>query len=131
MGYPGQGLTINEVVREAHQTAISKGFYTHLDGRDILPGSVGEMALHNPSGYRHLSGLGVVGQLLLIHSEVTEAMESDRRNEGDDRIAEELADIVIRVADLAGYMNLDLDKAIEDKMAANKVRPHRHGDKKY
>ena len=131
MGYPGQGVTINEVIREAHQTAIVKGFYVHLAGDDIASGNVGEWALRRPDAYRHLSGTGILGQLILIHSEVTEAMESDRRNEGDDRIAEELADIVIRVADLAGYMNLDLDKAIEDKIAANKLRPHRHGDKKY
>lgn len=42
-------------------------------------------------------------------------------------LAEELSDILIRVLDLAGELGLDMDKAVADKMAANKERPYRHG----
>lgn len=41
----------------------------------------------------------------------------------------ELADIVIRVADLCGLYGIDLDKALEAKMAYNKTRSYRHGGK--
>lgn len=40
---------------------------------------------------------------------------------------EELADTVIRIMDLATACGLDLEAAIEKKMAKNEGRPHMHG----
>lgn len=67
--------------------------------------------------------------LALIHSEVSEALEAFR---ADDRanFEEELADVVIRVLDLAGGLQIDLDAAIAAKLAKNKTRGHRHGGKR-
>jgi NTP pyrophosphatase (non-canonical NTP hydrolase) len=45
-------------------------------------------------------------------------------------IPSELADIVIRVADICGYYGIDLQAAIDEKMEYNKSRPHKHGGKK-
>jgi NTP pyrophosphatase (non-canonical NTP hydrolase) len=67
----------------------------------------------------------------LIHGEVSEAMEADRRGEGWDRVTEELADVCIRIFDLCGSMNLNLEKAIVEKMEYNKTRPYKHGGKSY
>jgi hypothetical protein len=39
----------------------------------------------------------------------------------------ELADALIRIADLAGAVNIDLQKMVEIKMAYNASRPHKHG----
>jgi NTP pyrophosphatase (non-canonical NTP hydrolase) len=39
----------------------------------------------------------------------------------------ELADIVIRVGDLAGQLGIDLDWAVRQKMAYNETRPYKHG----
>jgi NTP pyrophosphatase (non-canonical NTP hydrolase) len=39
----------------------------------------------------------------------------------------ELADIVIRVAQLSHVMGIDLGQAIEDKLAHSAIRSHRHG----
>lgn len=41
----------------------------------------------------------------------------------------ELADVVIRVMDLCGYLGIDLGAVIELKMAYNATRPHLHGRK--
>ena len=41
----------------------------------------------------------------------------------------ELADIVIRVGDLAGALGIDLDAAVQRKHAYNLTRPHRHNRK--
>jgi NTP pyrophosphatase (non-canonical NTP hydrolase) len=41
----------------------------------------------------------------------------------------ELADIVIRVMDLAERHGIDLQKDIEEKMLFNETRPYRHGGK--
>jgi hypothetical protein len=89
-------------------------------------------------------------KLCLIHSETSEALEDYRNlpassHEGsllaihvvriDEKgapvgFAIEIADIVIRVLDLAGALGIDLQKAVETKMSYNATRPHRHGGKR-
>lgn len=76
-------------------------------------------------------------RLCLIHSEVSEALESVRKNEdliwfdGDkpEGIGIELADVVIRVGDLCEILGIDLEKCIEIKSTYNTGRPFRHGGK--
>lgn len=70
-----------------------------------------------------------VGELLmLITSELAEAMEGHRKNLMDDKLPHrkmfevELADAVIRIFDIAGGMKLDLAGAFEEKMAYNATR---------
>lgn len=41
----------------------------------------------------------------------------------------ELADILIRIADTCGARGINLTEALRLKMAYNKTRPTRHGDK--
>jgi len=74
------------------------------------------------------------GELLcLIHSEISEAMEGERKNLMDDklphrRMAEvELADAMIRIFDYAGAFGYDLAGAYTEKMAFNASRiDHTH-----
>lgn len=75
------------------------------------------------------AGALVAQKLCLIHSEISEAMEGHRKGLMDDKLPHrtmlevELADAVIRIADLAGALDLDLGGAIAEKMAFNAVRP--------
>lgn len=39
----------------------------------------------------------------------------------------ELADAVIRIADLCGHMGIDLDDIVRRKMDYNDKRPYKHG----
>jgi len=63
--------------------------------------------------------------LMLIVSELAEAMEGDRKGLMDDHlphrtmISAELADAVIRIADLAGSLNIPLGDIIEEKVSYN------------
>lgn len=81
-------------------------------------------------------------KLALIHSEVSEALEEYRNgqmelyfpskyddNPKPEGFGVELADAVIRIYDLCGYLGIDLDSLVELKHEYNKSRPYRHGGK--
>jgi len=74
------------------------------------------------------------GELLcLIHSELSEAMEGERKSLMDDhiphrRMAEvELVDALIRIFDYAAAFGYDLEGAYQEKRAYNRLRAdHKH-----
>jgi hypothetical protein len=98
-------------------------------------------------------------KLMLIVSEISEAMEADRVNkfcrrdldgipnfqsdapfhafeglfksEVKDTFEDELADAAIRIFDLAYEMGFDLSWHIQQKVRYNSKRPQMHGGKKY
>ena len=132
---------INHLAKEIYENAKSKGFH---EGEK----NIGEM-------------------LCLIHSEVSEALEADRKdkftyplqkhitNQGGkgvtlqkylnvsddsafvsqfkisvkDSFEDELADVMIRVMDLAHHKGIDLESHIHFKMRYNSLREHKHGKK--
>lgn len=75
-----------------------------------------------------LIGKNVPEKLMLIVSEVAEAMEGHRKGLADGHLPSrpmievELADAVIRIADLCGSLGLDLGGAIAEKVAYNASR---------
>lgn len=123
--------SINQLVREAHENAVEKGWWDE-------DRSFGEI-------------------IALIHSEASEALEDYRNGRKPTEvwyerkvdwsnttwienaqitpewkpcgIPSELADVVIRIFDMCGRYGIDLEKAIEEKMAYNATRPHKHGGK--
>lgn len=72
--------------------------------------------------------------LCLIHSEISEAMEGERKNLMDDhlphrKMAEvELADAVIRILDYAHAFGYDIEGAIEEKLEYNRHRADHQRD---
>lgn len=119
---------INELAKEIHANNVAKGFYE--DKKNI-----GEM-------------------LALIHSEVSEALEADRKgricdlsgdelnflNEAEeyafksdfeyevkDSFSDEIADVIIRCLDLAAYKGIDIENHIKAKMRYNTLREYKHG----
>ena len=72
------------------------------------------------------NGDAMLGKLMLVTSEIGEASEAVRKNDIDN-FEEELADAVIRIFDICGTMDIDLEAEISLKMKINEQRPIRHG----
>ena len=103
-------MTICEMQAAIHRTAVEHGWWE-------AERPVGEV-------------------LMLVVTELAEAMEAYRSGNsesekipGFSKIEEELADAVIRILDYAGGANLNLEGALQAKMAYNETRPYRHGGK--
>lgn len=87
----------------------------------------------NEQGFWQSENVGE--KFMLIVSEVSEAMEADRKNLDSDKIPaftgveEELADAIIRILDFSQQNGLRLADAIIAKMQYNLTRPYMHGKK--
>lgn len=102
-------MEINDLVKEAHQNAVEHGFwedYSAAFKKDIVNNAIGN-------------------RLMLIVSEVAEAQDG-LRHDDIANFKEELADVAIRLADLCGGLNVDLEKEIKKKMEINRSRPYKH-----
>jgi len=101
--------TLDQFVTTTHVLNVNAGWWTDLDTGKRKDRNVGEM-------------------LMLMVTELAEAMEGDRKNLMDDKLpqyentAVELADCVIRIADFAGSRGYPLGAIIRDKMAFNAAR---------
>ena len=90
--------------------------------------------------------LRLASLLCLIHSEVSEALEEIRRGKLDYYypyaehlvtsdtkplgLPTELADIIIRVLDMAEWLGIDMEEAVRMKNEYNETRGYKHGGKK-
>lgn len=99
---------IDLLVQDSHGASTAAGWYTNLDGSPKMR-NVGEM-------------------IALIHSELSECLEGHRKNLSSDHlpgftmVEEELADVLIRLLDLAGYVRARLGAAYVAKRAYNDSR---------
>ena len=149
-------MTIPEIIKQAHENAVEKGFYTDNNLRYCPECNCFlncKEEYKEPSGYCdkfELRDKNIGELLMLIVSELGEALEAHRKsrftnkeflyNESvthengfqafiKDTFEDELADAVIRICDMCGYLNIDLEKHIELKMKYNATREYKHGKK--
>jgi NTP pyrophosphatase (non-canonical NTP hydrolase) len=100
------------MAKDIHNIAVEKGFW---------PDKVDDIF--------------ITKQLMMIVSEAVEVMEAIRKDKGKQEVADEMADIMIRTLDLYqglvdnGYVDQELQIALNNKTSFNKSRPERHGVK--
>lgn len=103
------GMNLNELSQVCHEEAKAAGWHTDINTGELLDRNKGEM-------------------LALIHSEISEALEGERKNLMDDKLPHrpmaevELADAIIRICDYAGRFGYDLGGALIEKIKYNRER---------
>ena len=104
--------SLDIMAKDIHSTAVEKGFWPNK-----------------------IDDIFVTKQLMMIVSEAVEVMEAIRKDKGKQEVADEMADIIIRTLDLYqglrnhGYVDGELQVALNNKTDFNKSRPERHGVK--
>jgi NTP pyrophosphatase (non-canonical NTP hydrolase) len=100
---------INKLRDICFNASLDAGWHTDLGTGELLKRNKGEM-------------------MMLMVSEIAEAMEGERKNLMDDHLPNrpmvevEMADAVIRIMDYCGRWNLDIGGAIIEKLAYNANR---------
>lgn len=100
---------IMEAQRLAHQTATDAGWYNDPKTGKTIERNFGEV-------------------VSLMHSELSEALEADRKGLMDDKLPHrdgrevEFADCIIRILDTAAALGLDVAGALIEKNRFNKER---------
>ena len=67
----------------------------------------------------------IIGKLMLVITEISEATEAIRNNDFDN-FKKEMADTFIRLLDICGAMSIDIELEIYKKMKINEHRPERN-----
>lgn len=102
-------LGIDAAIAMCHGTALECGWWTDLETGEPKERNFGEL-------------------IALVHSELSETLEGHRKGLMDDHLPNrrmeevELADVLIRVFDLAGKYNYDLAGALLEKNQYNRSR---------
>ena len=110
-------MHLDDLANSLNETSVEKGFWSPMSRME----SEDDFIFY-------------AKQLAMIHSEVTEALEALRKDQGDAKFVEELADIIIRVLDLWAGMNKmrvgelpSIHNTLRDKALVNKGREKLHG----
>jgi NTP pyrophosphatase (non-canonical NTP hydrolase) len=114
-------VAVDMLVAFAHARSTAAGWWIDPStGRDLV----------DDPAFPYIVGT----KLMLIVSEIAEAMEGHRKGLNDDKLPHrpmievEFADALLRIGDLAGKLRMSLGDAVVEKAAFNAVRPdHKPG----
>ncbi len=123
---------INQASKKTSGAMYKKGF--HDDDRFME--AIATDVIANPDNQERFRQIWnrnrKLARIALIHSELSEAVEGIRKDAVDDKLPHrkmeevELADVLIRMEDYAGFYDLDLGGARDEKEVMNLGRAYKH-----
>jgi len=144
-------MNLTEYSKQVHEANVKKGFYDeHVNVISAL------QDMHNstkPNIIKSYVTAFIDQRVALVHSELSEALEANRKNlyadlhiltdlpatptneyfkeifelHIKDTVEDEIADSVIRLFDLSGFLGIDLETHVRAKLRYNSLRPQKHG----
>lgn len=134
-------MDIKDLVAQAHENAVQKGFWDpplefgtaialiHSELSEALEEvRAGRPVLYFDCAAGHICATDTPTSSCKDFSEnPNNPADCACRGMKPEGVAVELADAVIRIADLCGHMGIDLDAMISLKMEYNTGRPYKHG----
>jgi NTP pyrophosphatase (non-canonical NTP hydrolase) len=129
---------MKNLIARAHGTAKEKGFWdTERNVSEMLMLVVSELAEAQEALRKNQYAEKAVADGLMHDIQLQYTDEEFQMNRGiwkslfEEKIKstfeDEIADVAIRLFDLCGGMNIDLEKHIELKMKYNSMRGYKHG----
>ncbi|BDD05238.1 hypothetical protein [Aureibacter tunicatorum] len=127
---------INKLSKEIHQNNKEKGFYENERNIGellcLIHSEVSEaLEAHRIEKHTHEmpSAISQGIQAPNLTKEDASLFKKEFEAKIKNSFEDELADTMIRIMDLAAYLNIDLETHILAKIQYNKLREHKHGKK--
>lgn len=120
--------SLNELSSMIHQRNKDKGFYDESRNiGEILMLIVSELgeALEAMRKDHWANNSGYHNDIIENNKSFTSAFEDNLK----DTFQDEIADSMIRLFDLCGYLQIDIAQAVDLKLKYNATRPYKHGKK--
>lgn len=125
-------MTITELVEKNHAAMVEKGF--HQEEKNIgevlmlIVSELGEaLDAHRKGWIFGLCDDPDIWRYFMSYAEGGAVFDEFFNDRVKDTFEDELADVVLRVADLCGMLDIDLETHIKAKMRYNASRPYKHG----
>ena len=118
---------LNELRNEIYSDAVAHGLWDEgylkktLRSNDVLRDSGALQIYKIANAEQETRRVNAALRVLLENQELLESVIEE------DHFREELADVIITALSVAGYLGIDIDKAVRAKMEINQKREWRHG----
>ncbi len=118
---------LNELRDEIYSDAVAHGLW---DGDYLLKTLVNSDVVRNSGLLQIYKIVNTERELGRVHATLRVFLENQELLGSvleEDHFREELADVIITALSAAGYLGIDIDKAVREKMEINRGREWRHG----
>lgn len=130
-------LKLNELAAACHKSAQDKGWYDEPSPRTpaeallLITTEVAEIVeeIRKPNPIGKMYFIAVPGLQAAIDEGCSTSVEIASRGIKPEGESTEVADVLIRLLDYAVWRGIDIEVAVETKMAYNATRERRHGKK--
>ena len=122
-------MNLTELSQRIHAGNVERGFYEHPatfpDRCMLIVSEIAEAVEAHREG--RTTAHGDVHQACRMSAIEMHSFVGFFKDKVKDTVEDEIADAIIRLLDLSGYMNIDIDAHVAAKLSYNTTRGIRHG----